>query len=365
MTDMPRPRPPYLHREPTRHGKHVWYVRVGRGRRIRIKEEYGTPEFDRAYVAAVNGSSAPAAKSKTGSLKWLYERYQDSQAWAELSEATKRQRRNILGHVMRASGHEPFAGITAGHIKTARDRREKTPAQARNFLDAMRGLFRWALSAGLVRFDPTAGVRNPPRKAGKGFPAWTEADVEAYEARWPLGTKERVWLDVLLYSGLRRGDAVRYGRQHIRNGIGTIQTQKGRELITVTLPMLPILQATLDAGPTGDLAFICGESGNPLTAESFGNAFSEAARKAGVNKSAHGVRKIAATRAANAGATVPQLKALFGWQTDAMASHYTREADRIRLAREAIGTMNRPGTSIPAPEGIAPAPVQKPLKNGG
>ena len=51
---MPRPRPPYLHREKTYRGKYVWYVRVGKGPRIRIKAEYGTPEFDAAYQAARN-----------------------------------------------------------------------------------------------------------------------------------------------------------------------------------------------------------------------------------------------------------------------------------------------------------------------
>jgi integrase len=43
--------------------------------------------------------------------------------------------------------------------------------------------------------------------------------VTAYEKRWPIGTRQRVWLDVLLYTGLRRGDAVRLGRQHIREGV--------------------------------------------------------------------------------------------------------------------------------------------------
>jgi hypothetical protein len=37
---MPRPRPPHLQREITRHGKPVWYVRVDRGARIRIKAEF-------------------------------------------------------------------------------------------------------------------------------------------------------------------------------------------------------------------------------------------------------------------------------------------------------------------------------------
>ena len=75
-----------------------------------------------------------------------------------------------------------------------------------------------------VKADPTSGVKNPPRPKTGGFPAWTEDDVERYESRWPIGTKERVWLGVLLYSGLRRGDAVCLGRQHVRDGVATIRT---------------------------------------------------------------------------------------------------------------------------------------------
>ena len=93
---------------------------------------------------------------------------------------------------------------------------------------------------------------------------WREEDVAAYEARWPIGTRQRVWLDVLLYTGLRRGDVVRIGRQHIRNGVATLKTEKGGYTLEVALPILPVLQTTLDAGPCGDLAFICGERGHPL-----------------------------------------------------------------------------------------------------
>jgi integrase len=82
----------------------------------------------------------------------------------------------------------------------------------------MRGLFRWALEAGMVKVDLTAGVKNPQRPKGDGFRPWTEDDVAAYEKCWPIGTRQRVWLDVMLYTGLRRGDAVRLGRQHIRDG---------------------------------------------------------------------------------------------------------------------------------------------------
>lgn len=66
--------------------------------------------------------------------------------------------------------------------------------------------------------------------------------------RWPIGTRQRVWLDVLLYTGLRRGDAVRFGRQHVKDGIGTIKTEKSGFTLTVTIPILPILAETLTAG---------------------------------------------------------------------------------------------------------------------
>jgi integrase len=129
---------------------------------------------------------------------------------------------------------------------------------------------------------------------------------------------------------------LRLGRQHVRDDIATIKTEKSGFAIEVTLPILPVLESTLKVGPCGDLTFIVGESGHPLTKESFGNLFRDACREAGVPGSAHGVRKIAATRAANAGATVAQLEAIFGWQVGSMASLYTRAADRRRLAIEAM-----------------------------
>ena len=74
---------------------------------------------------------------------------------------------------------------------------------------------------------------------------------------------------------------------------------------------------------------------------------------------AHGVRKIAATRAAENGATVAQLKAIFRTD-DAMPSLYIREADRVRLAKEGIGKLvNETGSFIPSPEGKVREPEGK------
>jgi integrase len=217
----------------------------------------------------------------------------------------------------------------------------------------MRGLFRWACAAGFISSDPTLGVKNPERKQGRGFLAWEESHVEAYQARWPLGTRQRVWLDVLLFTGLRRGDAVRVGRQHARGGY--IKAEKNE--LDVPVIILPILQSTLDAGPCGDLTLIVGENGRPLTKESFGNEFKAACKAAGVPGSAHGVRKLAATRMANNGATEAQLMAVFGWTDAKMATHYTRTANRRRLAQDSIEKLSR--TECPSPLSAMPLTLQK------
>ena len=347
---MPRPRPPHLHREATRHGRLVWYVRRAKGPRIRIRTEFGTPEFEAEYQAALAGSPPPRKPGPhAGSLAWLIARYRETTDWAALSVATRRHREAIFKQVVQSAGDQPVSKITSATIMAGRERRAKTPNQARDFLDAMRGLFRWAFKAQIAKSDPTAGVDNPLRPKSDGFIPWTEDHVAAYQRRWPIGTRERVWLDVLLYTGLRRGDAVRLGRQHFREGVGTIKTEKtGME---VTIEILPELAATLAAGPCGDLTFIVGESGRPLTKESFGNLFRKACHAAGVPGSAHGVRKIAATRAANSRATVAELEAIFGWSGGRMAALYTRAADRRRLSLEAMHKLsaNVTATSIPAP----------------
>ena len=338
MEDMARPRPPFLNREVTRHGKAVWYVRIGAGPRSRIKAEYGTPAFTAEYQAIINGTASEPKKPKTNTLAWLVARYRETSHWLDLSSATRRQRENILKHVLSSAGQRDIAEIDTAAIKEGRDRRKATPAQARHFVDTMRGVFKFALEAGHTESDPTQGVIAKKPKT-KGFPVWTDEDIEKFETRWPRGTRERVMFDVYLYTGLRRGDAARLGKQHVKDGVITIDTEKTGT--RVTIPLLPELLETLKAGPTGDLAFIATVKGAPFAKESLGTVFKEACKLAGVNKSAHGLRKAAATQAANNGATVAQLEAIFGWEGGQMAAVYTRSANRKALAAASIEKLSR------------------------
>jgi integrase len=352
---MPRPRPPHLHREANRHGNVVWYVRVGKGPRLRIRAECGTPEFEQAYLDALHGRQPRGpAKAARGTLGWLFHLYRQTSAWTDLAKSTRYKREKIMMRVLSTAEHQMVSAINEAHVIAGRERRAATPASSQAFIDTLHGLFKWAVSAKLATSDPTLNVKvkTKPKRKG-GYPAWTDDDMAKFEARWPRGTRERVMFDILTYTGLRIGDVAVLGRQHVRNGVIRIDSEKTG--MRVEIPMLAPLKATIEAGPIGDLAFIVTRRGTPFNKGALGTAFVEAARTAGVRgKSAHGLRKAAATRAAENGATERELEAIFGWSGGRMATLYTRSANRSRLAAGAIAKLDRAETenrtSIPAPK---------------
>lgn len=332
---MPKPRPPHLQREETRHGRVVWYVRRDHGPRIRLKSEYDSKEFWAEYRAALEGVPTRSEMPKAHTLAWGLARYRESSAWAVLSNATRRQSENIYRGVIKRAGDLALHDITVAKITAGRERRAAAPHAANNFLKSMRRFFKWAADPrgrNLVAVNPTIGVKLLKGKNEDGFHTWTNEEIGRFEKRWPVGTRERLALDLMLYTGLSRGDVVRLGRQHVNDGVITFRMEKGRGDGVVYPPVLSVLAATIAASETGDLTFLVTERGTPFVKESFGNWFREACRKAGCPGSAHGLRKAGATRAAENGATVNQLMALFGWKTEKMALLYTRKADRKRLA---------------------------------
>jgi len=306
-------------------------VRADKGPRTRLRAEYGTQAFKYEYDCVLRGEKPVATgKAKPNTLKWLIERYMESAAWAILKVSTRRQRGNIFKHIIASAGDDLAARISKKTIQAGIDRRHATPDAARHFLLSMRGLFRWGLGADLAATDPTDGIKVKRRKT-EGYKIWPDEWCAKFEAHWPLGTIERVWYEVIHCTGLRRGDAVRVGRPHIKNNRGMIRAEKNDE--TAYFLISERLQRALDAGPTGDLTFIVGKKGKPLKKESFGNAFGKACRSAGVQGSAHGIRKTRATIEAEKGASGAKLDALFGWKTGSNTSAiYIRNANRAKLA---------------------------------
>jgi len=91
------------------------------------------------------------------------------------------------------------------------------------------------------------------------------------------------------------------------------------------------LMTVIEATETGDLTFLVSEAGTPFGTASFGNWFRDRCNDADIKKSAHGIRKLSATLAAEAGAATHELMAQYGWSNVKQAELYTKGADRVRL----------------------------------
>jgi len=75
--------------------------------------------------------------------------------------------------------------------------------------------------------------------------------------------------------------------------------------------------------------------------------------KAGVSKSAHGLRKARAIELAEGGATVNELMAYFGWETASEAIRYTKAAQQKTLAIGAVQGTRRE-QKLPHRSGVCP-----------
>jgi len=329
---MPRKLPPNVERDRSRHGKLRFYYRKGKGKCTRLPDPNDL-EFEAAYLAAISNRPPPQINTPNiahGTLSWLIDRYRESSTWANLSNATRRQRENIFKDTITRSQNIPLSKVNRASLQAAIESRAATPAQANNFLKAMRGLFKWANQQLLIPFDPTIELQRVAYKTD-GFPTWTIEDARAFRNYWREGTMERLAFELFLVTGIRRGDMHRAGRQHLRGNTFTLATEKTGAVVSPVFP--ETLMRLIEQTPSGHMQFLVSSTGKPFgSKESFGNWFGKAARAAGIEKNAHGIRKLAATLIAEAGGTSHELMSHFGWADLKEAELYTRGADRKRLS---------------------------------
>ena len=319
-----------------RDGRAYYYLRR-RGRpRVRLSGLPWSPSFMAAYEAAMSRprTAIGAGRVKPGSVAAVVAEYLDSRLFlGSKSPGTQRMRRGILERFRARYGDRPFALLPAEWIELLLD--EKPPHAARSWLATLRSLCQFAVKRRYVRTDPTANIKQRAIK-GDGFHTVTEEEIAQFEAHYPIGSKARLALALLLYTGQRRSDVVRMGRQHIRDGVLTVKQQKTG--ITLAIPVHPHLQTVLDATPSEHLTFLVTATGKPYG----GNAFTEQFRKwcdaAGLPQRCkpHGLRKAACRRLAEAGCSANEIMAISGHATMKELVRYTKAADQARLARNAL-----------------------------
>src|SRR2546428_13549259 len=79
----------------------------------------------------------------------------------------------------------------------------------------------------------------------EGFHSWTEDELAQFEAYYAVGTKARLALGLLEWTGTRRGDMVTLGKQHVRNGwlkfVPSKRRKQTKNVEPSEKPWLPVL----------------------------------------------------------------------------------------------------------------------------
>ena len=331
---MRRP-PKFTHGFIDRHGKPRFYFRRPGFKRVPLPGLPWSPEFMQAYENAAAGQPAPIGGSqvKPGTLRALAASYFAAPGFRTKSAATQYTYRNIIDRLCREHGDKRAALLQREHAVRLVAARADKPSTANAFRHALRALMQHAVEIGIRADDPTRDVKSVPIKSD-GYHSWTEAEIAQFERYHPLNSRARLAFGLLLYTGQRRSDVIRMGRQHMMDGGLTVRQQKtGR---TVWIPIHETLVPMI--GGTNNLTFLVTEFGKPFTAAGFGNWFRDQCRAAGLHGcSAHGLRKAAARRLAEAGCTPHEIAAITGHATLKEVIRYTEAADRKQLATAAMG----------------------------
>lgn len=329
---------PHLNVFRDRHGKLRYRYRQAGRATVYIHGVFGSPEFCAAYHAAREGQTSAvipgAGRTVAGTINALVIAIYRSAEWARLSKSTQATYRGIMERLRTDYGDQPVRGLQAQHILKMRDRKADAPTAANNLIKVVRWMLNFAVARQWRSDNPAIGIK-PLKIASQGFPSWSESDIAKFEAHWSVGSRERLAFDLLLYTAQRSGDVRQMGHQHVQAGAILVRQEKTKAFLE--LPIHPRLKASLDTVPTGQMLFLVTQSHVGFTAGGFGNWFRGACRAAGIpDRSAHGLRKSAATRLADAGCTEAQIKAVTGHQTSKEVERYTKARDQRLLAQDAF-----------------------------
>lgn len=342
LTAMARLRLDHVHTF-TKGGRVYHYFRRG-GQRVRLPGQPGSAEFMAAYHAAQEGVERPvgAAQTVPGSMSAAAADWYRAPAFTGLKPTSQRTYRRLMEGFLKDHGKRLVAHAEPRHLLRVLDDMAATPAQANALRNVLRSLFQFAFERGMRRDNPMRDVRR--RKYVRApYRPWDETHIEQYRARHPSGTRARLALELLLNTGQRRGDVIRMGPQHIRDGRLSVKQEKtGAEL---RLPIHHDLQVELATG-AGQLVFLTTQAGAAFkSGTGFYNWFKERCAEAGLpaDLSPHGLRKATARRLAEAGCTPHQIMSITGHKTLAEVDRYTHDANQERLADSAIVRLRRTG----------------------
>jgi len=330
--------PKYVSQFKDRNGKDRFRFRKGGV----VAYIHGTPwseEFMRQH-GNLMARAAPVAivgadRTRPGTIDALAVAYYRSPGFRNLAASTKDHRRRIIDKFRSKYGDLLLKGLRHVNVQQIMANKAATPHAANNLIKLLRVMLNHAVDLGMIDTNPAIGVK-PYKSRGDGFHTITEDEIAQFEATHSVGTRARLAFALLLHTGQRVSDVSKMGWQHIING-DAIKVRQRKTGKLLSIPLHPELKAMLATLPRTNMTFVVTERGAPFKAQGLSQWFKKKCQAAGLpHCSAHGLRKAAATRLANAGCSVNEIAAITGHTSLREIARYTSTADQGRLAKQAL-----------------------------
>src|SRR5262245_50977774 len=202
--------PRFVHGFIDRHGKPRFYFRRPG---FETKPLHGPPysaQFMSDYEAALAGQPLPigANRARPGTMRALARSYFASPEFRTLKLSTQRAYRGTIERLCKEHGDRRAADLRREHVVRLMAPHAVQPGAANALRMALRVMMRHAIEIGLRGDDPTREVRATRIRSG-GHHSWTDDEIAQFERHHPIGSRARLALALLLYTGQRRGDVIR------------------------------------------------------------------------------------------------------------------------------------------------------------
>jgi integrase len=272
------------------------------------------------------------------SLAKLIVDFYGSRFYTDLKPSSRQLYKYALEPLSKAHGHRSASGMTAEHAeKIINQIGAQRPGMGNLTRAVMRRVMTFAVKTKRRKDNPMIGI--DPFKVGEHH-TWTDVELKQFEAKWRLGTRQRLAYALLLYTGQRVGDVCRMHRSDISaDGVHVVQEKTGVEL---WLPIHPELTKAMKAYKAKGLTLIGDPAGRPLKRASLSALMRAAIREAGLPARcvSHGLRKAAMRILAESDATEKQIASMSGHKTLKEIERYTKAASQKKMARQAMGKLH-------------------------
>jgi integrase len=328
---------PYVKVYRDRHGRVRRYFRRRGCPDVALSGSPGSPEFMAAYHAALDAPAKRSSPHVAGSFAKLLENYYRSVEFANLKPRSQRLYRICLDPIAKRDGHRLVRDMPRDKVrKIIEEIGGKRPGMANLTLKCLRAVLKYAVDTGARNDNPAAGIKQ--YRLGTRH-TWSDGELATFEAKWPVGTRQRLAYALLLYTGQRVGDVVRMRLQDISDGrISIVQEKTGTPL---SIPIHAKLHEALKAYPTKGMNLIGDQHGRAIKSQSLSEMIAKAVAAAGLPRNCvpHGLRKALMRRLAEHGASSKELASISGHRSLVEIESYTAKADQRTLSTAAIAKL--------------------------